>query len=70
MPGLEEFLVDIGNCTRPYVTAGHGAGLYVREQGQARSIRTSEGTDTDRRRIPKHASESGNKRRHPLVRYD
>jgi hypothetical protein len=70
MLGLEEFLVDIGNCTRSYVTPGQGAGPYVREQGQARSTRSSEATDTDRWRISKHASEYGNKRPHPLVRYD
>jgi hypothetical protein len=69
MPGLEQFLVHIGNCTRSYVAAGHGASPYVQEQGQVRSTRTSEGTDIDRWRIPKHASESGNKRPHPLVRY-
>ena len=70
MPGLEEFLVNIGNCARSYVATGHGAGAYVREQGQSRSTRTSEGTDTDKWYIPKHSSEREDKRRHPLVRYD
>ena len=70
MLGLEQFLVNVSHCARSYVTDDQGANHYMREQSQAGATRASEGIDTHRWRVPKHATECGNKRPHPLVGYD
>ena len=69
MPGLEQFLINICNCGRSCVANNHGANPHMREQGQTGAILTSEGADTHRGRISKHAKESGNRRPDSLVRY-